>query len=195
MPTCSGCCRPLSEQPCSQCGVNLPTREDWANAYAKQSQSDFDIFLLFHDSDNYALCHAMHYLQMAGEKIAKAYRFRDTATSTNSLLTSHMAFSKFFSSFLKSNRIKSMYRNRDAQLQIVIKDCKKLAEKVEKLAPAVDRSGAPDNAEYPWSAGNQIFVPCEYSYPNLTLLKEPSGRTFIQLLKISIQEFEELEIA
>jgi hypothetical protein len=31
-------------------------------------------------------CHALHFLQMATEKLAKAYRFRDTATKMETLL-------------------------------------------------------------------------------------------------------------
>jgi hypothetical protein len=39
---------------------------------------------------------------MATEKLAKAYRFRDTATDEDALLTKHVGFQKFLNSFLLS---------------------------------------------------------------------------------------------
>ena len=169
-------------------------REAWALAYAQQSASDFAVFRLLNATTEYPRCHALHYLQMATEKIAKAYRFRDTDTSIAPLLTKHTAFSKFFQNFLKSPEIKKRYGGREAQLRETIKACTKLAREVEQLAPAVDRSESPENAEYPWIHGDQIITPCEHSYPNLSLLNAPSGRKFLVLIEIAIRDFSEIRI-
>ena len=79
----------------------VASRSDWAQAYAKQSGSDFAIYQLL-APQSIALCHPLHYLQMACEKIAKAYRFRDTATSEERLTSEHVAFSQFIESYLGS---------------------------------------------------------------------------------------------
>ena len=50
-----------------------PSRTDWALAYARQGHSDFAIYQLL-ALRGVAVCHPLHYLQMACEKIAKAYR-------------------------------------------------------------------------------------------------------------------------
>ena len=53
-------------------------REDWASAFLRQGASDLTVHELLAARDELPLCHALHYLQMACEKIAKAYRARNT---------------------------------------------------------------------------------------------------------------------
>jgi hypothetical protein len=89
-----------------------------------------------------------------------------------------------------SPSIKEAHRGRDAQLRQVAKLARSLAREIEKLAPAVDRAGAPENAEYPWEAGEEVISPCHYSYPRLSLLLSPGGRTLLKLLARAIQEFQ-----
>lgn len=56
-----------------------PTRILWARAYARQARSDRDIYEIL-VKQGAPRCHQVHYLQMAAEKVAKGYRFRDTST-------------------------------------------------------------------------------------------------------------------
>lgn len=169
-------------------------RAGWALAYAKQGGSDFALFQLLSAMPDIPICHLLHYLQMAGEKIAKAYRFRDTETVEERLTTEHVAFSRFMQSYLGSPEIKQRYAGRDDQLRRIVKVARKLAREIEKLAPAVDRDASPANAEYPWLDDGRIVVPCEFTYPNLTLLTEPGGRTFLRLLELAIGDFERIRI-
>jgi hypothetical protein len=171
-----------------------PRRDEWALAYAKQSRSDFAVFRLLSGSASVEECHRLHSLQMACEKIAKAYRFRDTDTSDERLTTEHVAFSQFIESYLGSADIKMRYRDRVAQLREVRKVARKLAREIEKLAPAVDREGTPANAEYPWEDAGRVMTPCEFTFPALALLKEAGGRTFIRLIDTAITEFENIRI-
>jgi hypothetical protein len=76
-----------------------PDRAGWALAYAKQGDSDFTMYQLLSGMPDVPSCHRLHYLQMAGEKIAKAYRFRDTDTAEDRLTTEHVAFSRFIQSY------------------------------------------------------------------------------------------------
>lgn len=172
----------------------VPDRADWAFAYFKQADSDFKIYQLLSGTPGVPICHLLHYLQMAGEKIAKAYRFRDTDTDEDRLTTEHVAFSRFMQSYLGSPEIKQRYAGNDAQLREIVKVARKLAREIEKLAPAVDRETSPANAEYPWPDDGRVVVPCEFTYPNLALLTEPGGRTFLRLLEMAIVDFERIRI-
>jgi hypothetical protein len=44
----------------------------WSDAFLTQARSDWQVFEHLYDSD-FPECHALHYLQMATEKLAKAY--------------------------------------------------------------------------------------------------------------------------
>lgn len=46
------------------------------------------------EQHNAPICHQLHYLQMASEKVAKAYRFRDTSTSPEKLLCEHVGLTR-----------------------------------------------------------------------------------------------------
>jgi len=168
----------------------MPSREAWAAGFAAQSRSDWQVYGRLAADDQIPACHELHYLQMACEKIAKAYRCRDTTANLEDLLKRHVGFAKFMGSFLASPSIKEAYRGRDAQLRQVAKLARALAREIEKLAPAVDRADSPENAEYPWEAGEEVITPCQYSYPRLSLLVSPGGRTLLKLLARAIQEFQ-----
>jgi hypothetical protein len=165
------------------------SREAWAAAFAEQSQSDWQVYGRLAADDQIPVCHELHYLQMACEKIAKAYRCRDTTANLEELLKRHVGFAKFMGSFLVSPSIKVAYQGRDAQLRQVAKLARALAREIEKLAPAVDRTGSPENAEYPWEMDDEVISPCHYSYPRLSLLMSPGGRTLLKLLARAIQDF------
>jgi hypothetical protein len=152
-----------------------------------QSQSDFRVYLGF--LPEVEDCHRLHYLQMACEKIAKAYRLRDTRIALEEEMRSHIAFSLFIENLLESPQIKERYRSQSAKLREVRRRARAFAREIEKLAPAVDREQSPANAEYPWSDGHEVQIPCRYHYPVLILLKEPSGREFLQLIRAAIEDF------
>jgi hypothetical protein len=127
---------------------------------------------------------------MATEKLAKAYRFRDTRTDVRALVTSHVGFHQFLNAFLLSPAMRREFSGRHAQLEGLRRNCGKLARAVEQLAPAVDRVGHAGNAEYPWAAGNEVVVPVRWSFPELSLLREPGGRIFLKFVARAFEEFE-----
>ncbi len=169
------------------------TRLLLAEAYATQSQSDFKVYRDFlQDTEE---CHRLHFLQMACEKIAKAYRLRDTPNFPEENLYSHVFFSKFILSLLTSPEIKNRYRARDAKLKQMVRDGQRLSRQIETLAPAVDREQIPSNVEYPWIEGNAVFTPCLYGYANFSLLTTPGGREFLRLITIAIEDFQSIRIS
>jgi hypothetical protein len=165
-------------------------RDAWGSAFAVQSRSDWQAYDRLAAEPRIPICHELHYLQMACEKIAKAYRCRDTAANLEELLARHVGFSKFMGSFLASPCLKEAYKGRDAQRREVAKLARALAREIEKLAPAIDRVASPENAEYPWQSGENIVAPCQYDYPQLSLLMTAGGRTFLKLVTRAIEEFE-----
>ena len=159
-----------------------PTREAWATAFAAQSRSDWEVYKLLAQQAGLPACHGLHFLQMASEKIAKAYRSRDTGANLGEVLGAHVGFERFINAFLLCPTIKEEYEGRGAQLRQIIKTARLLAREIERLAPAVDRLHTPENAEYPWAHGDEVVAPCAYEYPSLSLLTTPRGRTFLNFV-------------
>ena len=132
---------------------------------------------------------------MACEKIAKAYRLRDTLSFSEEDLYSHVAFSGFVQNLLKAPEIKSRFRGRDAKRLHLERYARRLAREIEKLAPAVDRGQTPANAEYPWVEGEAIRVPCQFSFNNLSKLKDRDGLEFLKLIDIAITDYETIRLS
>lgn len=163
------------------------TRVRVADAYAEQSCSDFAVYQIHLQGAEE--CHRLHYLQMACEKIAKAYRLRDPVSFNPDDLYSHAVFSKFVVGFLKSTPTKNRYRSQDSKRRQMDRYAKLLAGEIERLAPAVDRENRPDNVEYPWMAGETIFIPCRHTYPISRHLGEQGGRDILKLIEIAIKDY------
>jgi hypothetical protein len=172
-----------------------PSRADWATAYAAQSASDFALFEMLSSMAGIPRCHLLHYLQMACEKISKAYMFRDTDAAEEKLLTQHVVFSKFINAFFGSAEMRNRYAGKQAQLQIISKVANRIAREIEKLAPAVDRLESPSNAEYPWPSNGGVIVPCSYDYPDLSSLQDAGSISFLKIVKEVIVDFDKLTIA
>ena len=132
---------------------------------------------------------------MACEKIAKAYRLRDTKTFTEDDLYSHVAFSKFILNFLKARQVVVQYGGRDAKRRHMERYAKGLALSIEKLAPAVDRERAPANTEYPWMNGMTVFVPVEHHFAVSEQLTELAGRDFLRLIETAIEDFSTISLS
>ncbi len=174
-------------------------RNEWASAYAQQSRSDFAVYKLLTNQElskqclplnEVDQCHSLHYLQMACEKIAKAYRFRDTGTPLEKLLTSHVAFSKFMRTFVTTAVVKALYKNNPGVLRHVIQITDLLSREIEVLAPALGNKAQPYNTEYPWADSMQIITPCTYSFPSVDILRKSEARNFLKIVGIAITDFE-----
>jgi hypothetical protein len=158
------------------------TRTEWSRAYAKQGASDLAIYKHLCTRADVQNCHRLHYLQMAGEKIAKAYQFRYTKRLVVDLLSQHVALKEFVNDYCSSKSMKARYAGREAQLQETRQGLLHLATEVEKLAPAVDREKSPTNAEYPWTNGVDLTVPCEAAYSIMSSFNDSVWRNFVQVL-------------
>ncbi len=110
-----------------------PIQELWW----KQAQSDYQVFGHFREN-GFEQCHSLHYLQMAMEKIAKAYSWRDETPPR----LSHAGFVTFLRLLTKNNRQVSRYRissifgfSRFSDFQGSLRVAAEVAYALERLAP------------------------------------------------------------
>lgn len=151
---------------------------DRQEAFYRQARSDWSVFRHFHPHGPgwltlarqswcgivgvhpflFAPCHELHYLQMATEKLAKAYHQTD-------LRQGHAAFQRLLAD-LPNNSLAvaplgfrdrtSLSRWQGSVIPIVIA--------IENLAPSIaDRQGLP-NPEYPWPRGAEVSAPVDHSF-------------------------------
>lgn len=164
-------------------------REAWALAYHRQAVSDWRMYQRLALDPGVEACHALHYLQMATEKLAKAYHFRDRGTSTERLLTEHVGFQRFVAAWLYRRGLRARAGHRPRMGQATVDQLLLLARQVERLAPAVDRLRTPSNSEYPWDDGSAVVTPADYGFPELSLLREPLGGVLLNLIREAIRDF------
>lgn len=171
-------------------------RARWAEAFATQAREDWRLFNFLCDHGR-TRCHQLQALQMACEKIAKAYRIRDTNADLTVLMSGHVGFMRFINAFMISPPIQRQYRGRGAQLKIRLREMRQIANEIELLTPSIERDGRRDNCEYPWWDGADIAVPCEHTFPNLAVLSLQGARshTFLKLMGRAMDEFEHIRIA
>lgn len=159
---------------------------DWALAYARQAQADFRAWELYeqHPEAVAAECHKLLFLQMACEKLCKAYLIR-AGTPPETLQASHGYIANPLPVVIRQHIIVS---GQDPnRMRGVLSLVRQLAGEIEVLNPAVKRDRhRPDNCEYPWEAGSQIVSPLDWTFQPLRLVTIRGGPTFIKLLKGAI---------
>ncbi len=137
----------------------MPARGvDWAQAFARQAVCDLKTrqVLALTGSDK---CQRLHLLQMAAEKVCKAYLH----DGGNPVIRSHAVVEKY---------LPLIYRNLNGVQAVSgteFNRIRRLAKEIELLAPACDAMGSrPDNTEYPWEdARGFVQTPVDYSFPEI----------------------------
>jgi hypothetical protein len=154
-------------------------------AFYRQSVSDWRLFQELRNRSTREACHELHYLQMATEKLAKAFLW---GTRTPPRQT-HASLVQFF------RRIATSRRARDAlqftgqeQLATWIRAALPLAYTIERLAP--DLAGDGPNAEYPWPRDMPETAPVDYDFAMMRELGNARGRQFIELVGRLLMTFE-----
>lgn len=129
---------------------------NWRDAFLTQAWSDYQLFEKL-NSERCPLCHKLHYLQMATEKLAKS--FLCSPKSDNPPRKTHYAFVRF----LKLSKQRHHWRkglgyehNLNAYASY-IDSLIPVAERIEKLAP-VGGNFDKVNPEYPWIDGERIVI-------------------------------------
>ena len=156
---------------------------DWAHAYARQADVDLKAWELheIHPAAVAANCHRLLFLQMACEKICKAYLIQAGA-APKSLQSSHGHIAGPLLIAIRQQIVRKR-RSLDG-MRGLLNLVRHLAEEVEVLNPSVRRDGRrPDNCEYPWETEGRIYSPLDWTFSPLRMMTGPSGRTFLKLLR------------
>lgn len=156
-----------------------------------QSRSDHEAFALLR-SNGVASCHLLHYLQMACEKLGKAYLWR----SGDPPPASHAGFVQFMR-FIGAVRASERARvaeifefKRFEDFQNWIRAILPDAYALERLAPALAQDGP--NPEYPWPKNEPAHAPATHEF---SLWRQISGtargRRLLQVIEIGVNRFPE----
>ncbi len=136
-----------------------------------------------------AQCHSLHYLQMATEKLAKAYFWRSGAPPPRS----HAGFRqllKFLGHIRQKDRdrIASLFSfNRFTDFQNWIRAVQPIAYDLERLAPDLANDGP--NPEYPWPHAEPLHAPVEHTFAIWTSLTSGQGRDLMRVISIAVNGF------
>lgn len=163
----------------------MATNADWTQGYARQADADFQMYQALEQDNSVQECHKLQFLQMACEKLVKAYRC-SVGEEPPSLQTSHAVVADHLPLVLREQALFVNFTGPKANQ--VLKHARHLAHEIDVLAPAVKRGGRrPDNCEYPWEDdGNTLHVPLDWSFHPSQLLVLPAGQTILKLIRGAI---------
>ena len=156
----------------------------------QQAKSDHDVFVLVRGT-GMGQCHALHYLQMVTEKLAKAYFWR----AGHAPPRSHAGFVQFLR-FLghvhqrDRQRIADLFSfNRFVDFQNWIRTVLPIAYELERLAPDLANDGP--NPEYPWPHAQPKSSPVNHNFPIWDTLTSGRGRDLMRVIRIAVSRFPE----
>lgn len=155
----------------------------------RQAKSDYDIFVDLRRAGA-SDCHLLHYLQMATEKLSKAYLWR----AGHAPPKSHTGFVRFLKALLgrrgELDRIaKSLGFGRQADLDRWVRSVQPLAYDLQNLAPAEASNGP--NPEYPWPHDAPTECPADHEFQLWRQLEGTGqGRKLLLFIGQAIDLFE-----
>ena len=159
---------------------------DWVLAYARQADADFRAWELYERNPQTiaAECHRLLFLQMACEKLCKAYLLKNAIFAPSEVQSSHAFVRKHLPTILREGL--SISNQRRAARRAVVTHLRHLAKEVEVLNPTCDSADRPDNCEYPWQVGDKVLSPLDWTFVPSQLLTASSGRTFLKAVRVAI---------
>jgi hypothetical protein len=163
----------------------MSTPSSWVTAYARQARADYAAWGAIQRDARFPECHRLLFLQMACEKLCKAYLI-DNGSDPYVVQTSHAYIAGPLPELLRKHLAASKQKLK--QVPWVLEHARHLAREIEMLAPAVRRGGQrPDNCEYPWEDDTGVIrSPLDWTFPVSALLESPAGRTFLKLVQAAI---------
>lgn len=139
----------------------------WREAFFRQARSDFEMFRELNRPGR-PLCHKLRYLQMAMEKLAKAFlcsRTEGPPKRTHFALTRFLQLSKGMPQLRREPGCpETNYRACVAYIDSLVPT----ARRIEALAPA---TASPEgvNVEYPWQTdAGDVVSPVDCRFPELS---------------------------
>jgi hypothetical protein len=159
---------------------------NWRDGYLRQAESDYRIYSDLNQR-RAPLCHRLHYLQMASEKLAKSFLCHKRHKPYRK---THYALARFLKSTKRHPAIPRLlgYGNYHLAYAAYIDSLLNVAERFENLAPV---GGNYDklNPEYPWQDGfGKIQVPVDYPFTEFAVTDFAKMQNLItSLLRIAKQ--------
>ncbi len=159
--------------------------QNWSRAYARQVISDLQVREMLIEQGA-ELCHRLHFLQMASEKVCKAHL--SAGSDNQDVRHSHAYIAAVIPVLARQFYSRRNLRSPLSHWQVV--QLRRLANEVELLAPACDAGESrPDNSEYPWlDAQGEIQTPCEYRFPNIDD-RDKSITLLVKLLRAAADQY------
>jgi hypothetical protein len=155
----------------------------------RQARSDHALFVQLRGAGAHD-CHLLHYLQMATEKLSKAYLWR----SGHPPPKSHTGFVRFLRALLDRradlDRIANVlgFRRRD-DLDNWVRSVQALAYSLQNIAPA--EAGNGPNPEYPWPHEAPVHCPVGHTFTLWNeLTNTGQGRKLMEFVAHAIARFE-----
>lgn len=175
------------------------------DAFLRQAESDLCMYdlLVARDRTEVPECHPLHYLQMASEKLAKAYLFR---MEPGAKLHDHRTFTVLHG-YLKRPEVAELLGYDDADFDVFRawwERARDLFESIEQTCPSgyprtwpKDKRSQWRNVEYPWRGdtdGVETHTPpVDHDFGLLEPLRETvDGADVVKLIHSLIREFEAL---
>jgi len=156
----------------------------------RQAKSDFSIFILLRRAESHE-CHLLHYLQMATEKISKAYLWR----SGHAPPKTHTGFVRFLRALIgrrpaELERIAKIFGfRRSADLDRWVSSVQILAYSLQNIAPAEANDGP--NPEYPWPHAAPTHCPSDHTFLLwFELVNTGQGRKMMEFIDRAISRFD-----
>jgi hypothetical protein len=156
----------------------------------RQAQSDHALFVQLRRAGVHE-CHLLHYLQMATEKLSKAYLWR----SGHAPPKAHTGFVRFLRALLdrraELDRIATMLGfGRREDLDNWVRNVQSLAYSLQNLAPA--EAGNGPNPEYPWPHEAPAHCPIHHPFALWNqLINTGQGRKLIEVIERAVVRFDE----
>jgi len=153
----------------------------WSEACLLQARSDWQVYQTLQQQP-VPECHPLHYLQMATEKLGKAFLIAG-GNAPALAHTSHKAFVRFLQVAAHNPGLQRQLRMTRRQLRAHIRALLPIADDIERLAPALAHGGP--NAEYPWEMPAGIVrTPATYSFTLGSRLRTPKGIKLLTLITV-----------
>lgn len=178
---------------------------EW-EAFLRQARSDYQVFalLLRLSREGVEECHALHYLQMTTEKIAKAALLASGVTFDK---YSHVAFSHIPTQLARRDVARALGWGQLRPFLTFLRKAGPLFRAIDELHPAVGAQSSEStskegpNVEYPWRgrspAGTSTwFVPAEHRFGLLSRLQRSrEGTTLLVLIERLLERFHVLFVS
>jgi hypothetical protein len=156
----------------------------------QQALSDHKAFVVLRREGS-AQCHLLQHLQMATEKLAKAYFWRSGSPPPRSH-AGFVQFLRFLGQIRQSDRerIANLFSfARFADFQQWIRAVLPIAYDLERLSPDLANDGP--NPEYPWPHARPQTAPANHDFSVWSSLKSAQGRDLMRVVGIAVSKFPE----